>query len=132
MSDVGLCPKCKALAAVCETPIGDGAETLCWLCAHDVVRHGATLEGGPRDACGCSKQEIYPSHIVERMAQAVMMNETKLRKEFDLSDDDTLVVEPFVEAPRYVGRHSQRVLEMRKERVARVQSHRTGEHPTEN
>lgn len=130
--DVSVCPKCKAFAAECETPTGDGAETLCWLCAHDVVHHGATIESGPARPCGCSKQEIYPLEYLARVNAAVAANETKLRKEFDLTETETVVQPPCIEAPRYVGRHSQRTLEMRQERVARVQLHRTGEHPTNN
>jgi hypothetical protein len=138
-SSVSLCPKCKAFAAECDTPIGDGAETLCWLCAHDVVHHGATIEDGVREtACGCTREQVYPAWKLAAVdAMCARSREANLkfaRLELGIPEpEETTVVDvPFVEAPRFVGRHSERTATMRRERVARVQLHRTGEHPTEN
>jgi hypothetical protein len=137
-SSVSLCPKCKAFAAECDTPIGDGAETLCWLCAHDVVHHGAALEDGPGRTCGCAKTDVYPAWKLAEIAtnaeagRVAFLRQARAELGIPEPEDTTVVDVPFVEAPRFVGRHSERALEMKRGRVARVQLHRTGEHPTEN
>jgi hypothetical protein len=66
-------------------------------------------------SCACSKHDIYPVHVIERQAA----NARAMERGYN-------------ERPEFVGRDSQRMLEMRRERVARVESHRTGEHPTNN
>jgi len=63
------CVACKGFEAECETPIGDGAAKLCWICAHHVTEHGASLEAGPARwaECGCSRAQIYPARVLARM-----------------------------------------------------------------
>jgi hypothetical protein len=111
MSDVVICEHCNAFAAECETPVGDGSASLCWLCAHDVTFHevamGSPLRTSP---CGCKRGDVYPADVLARM------------------DAERDAATRYRVRPEFIGRDSDRRLD----RVARVQSHRTGEHPAGN
>lgn len=50
-----------------------GRTALCWLCAHDVLEHGAPPTGQPRKHCGCPRDHVYPRRVAEyRAALAVV------------------------------------------------------------
>jgi hypothetical protein len=54
------CQACKAFAAECEVPDGEGALSLCWPCAHHIVDHGVTVENAAMAECECHPYQIYP------------------------------------------------------------------------
>lgn len=109
-SDVTMCEHCKAFVAKCEAPYGEGAVSLCWLCAHDVVFHNAELGVLSDTPCGCKRSEVYPEHVIENLDRALdAASRYRVR-------------------PEFMGRDSER----RMERVARVTLHRTGEHPAQS
>jgi hypothetical protein len=109
MSDT-VCANCKAFAAECDTPVGEGSELCCWLCAHDLVFHGATF-GTVGEACGCKREDVYPAHVIVKL------------------DHELAAATRYRVRPEFMGRDSNR---LQRERIARVESHRTGEHPTQH
>lgn len=107
MSDKVVCENCQAFAAECEAPIGDGAASLCWLCAHDATVHGIELGHVRGEPCGCKREDVYPASVLVRL------------------DAEIAAASRYRVRPEFIGRDSDR----RIERVVRVQSHRTGEYP---
>lgn len=108
-SDVVTCENCKAYAAECETPVGDGAASLCWLCAHDITFHGLPLGELREGPCGCARHQVYPAAVLAKL------------------DADLEAAKRYRVRPEFIGRDSQRI-----ERVRRVLLHRTGEYPAGN
>lgn len=60
-----VCVACRTMRAECEAPVGEGTAPMCWVCAHHVVQHGATLEEALEYECDCSPWEIYPDDVLE-------------------------------------------------------------------
>ncbi len=63
------CQSCRVFAGEVQTPIGDGAALLCWLCAHDATCHDMEL-GTISAGCSCSSSEIYPAHVLAKRVAA--------------------------------------------------------------
>lgn len=59
------CMACKAFAAECLVPIGDGAVPMCWLCAHHVIDHEVPLHLAHSAECECAPQAVYPHRADE-------------------------------------------------------------------
>jgi len=64
------CLACRAFAAECLVPVGDGAVPMCWLCAHHVVDHGVPLHEAPTACCECLPHEVYPGRSAPVVAVA--------------------------------------------------------------
>lgn len=58
------CHACKAMAPTCNAPVGEGSLPMCWLCAHQVVEHGWSLEQAGRELCGCLPRDIFPLEVL--------------------------------------------------------------------
>lgn len=56
------CTNCRTMMPECFAPWGDGTLALCWLCAHALLEHGATL-GAPLEDCSCSPADVYPPDV---------------------------------------------------------------------
>lgn len=54
------CACCRAFAAECLLPIGDGAIAACWLCAHAVAEHGCAPGDAMTHECECPPENVYP------------------------------------------------------------------------
>lgn len=54
------CEACRSFRPEALTPVGDGAAELCWLCAHHVADHGASLADAATAECECSPDFVYP------------------------------------------------------------------------
>lgn len=70
------CASCTVWAPECLVPAEAVGRTgaplpMCWLCAHAVTEHGATLEDAVdrAAACGCGRSEIFPAEVVARRLQ---------------------------------------------------------------
>ena len=61
------CVACKVFAPDCWVPMdGGGAKQMCWLCAHHVIEHEATVEEAPdRPKCGCKLADIFPAAVLD-------------------------------------------------------------------
>lgn len=68
------CEACGAFQPECVVPNGDGTLSLCWLCAHAHVDHGAALSVCVVHECECLPEAIYPEKVLatrrERSANA--------------------------------------------------------------
>lgn len=58
-----VCRACRAFAAECLVPVGDGAARLCWACAHMVADHGHDVADAAGARCGCPPTEVYPADV---------------------------------------------------------------------
>jgi hypothetical protein len=58
------CVACKAFAATCLVPVGEGAMPMCWLCAHHVIEHDEPLHNAHAAGCGCLPADIYPASVL--------------------------------------------------------------------
>lgn len=54
------CAACKSFAPECLVPVGELAVAMCWLCAHHVVEHDASIGDAPAGRCSCLPHDIYP------------------------------------------------------------------------
>ncbi len=59
------CMACKAFAAECLVPVGDGAMPMCWLCAHHVIDHESPIHEACEARCECHPHQIYPGREVQ-------------------------------------------------------------------
>lgn len=106
------------MAGECETPIGDGSALLCWFCAHAVTHHGMELGGcGANVECTHTREEIYPAEELARRERATTCEETAPRK-----------TRPSI---RTSYMHNLQRAD-RRERITRLQLHRTGKDSAEN
>ncbi len=55
------CRACKTFVPELLVPMGDEAVPMCWLCAHHVVEHEASMQAAPSACCECSHNEIFPA-----------------------------------------------------------------------
>jgi hypothetical protein len=62
--DKRLCVACKAYAAECQAPVGEGSAPMCWLCAHHVVDHDVPLHEAMEARCECTPDQVYPKHVI--------------------------------------------------------------------
>lgn len=76
------CRACKSFAPEVLVPDGDEAVPMCWLCAHHVVDHDASMQAAPSAECECLPHQIYPHRAPEGTSYLVQ--------------------------PEYMGRHSKR------------------------
>lgn len=60
------CQACKTFEAEVLAPVGDGAARLCWLCAHHVAEHDASLQAAPSAECECTPDQVYPADVRAR------------------------------------------------------------------
>ena len=78
-----VCPACRAMAPECLVPaeaLAGGAGVplaLCWLCAHVVTEHGATLENSVDaiDLCPCRAEAIFPADVLARRRPIIASGE---------------------------------------------------------
>lgn len=69
-----LCSACKAFAAQCLVPDGDGAVPACWECAHHMVVHNRVGKQAMLGRCECPIEEIYPKRVLdERRAMSAFL-----------------------------------------------------------
>lgn len=65
-----VCAACKAFAAECMVPHGEGSLSMCWLCAHHVVDHEVPLARAMEAQCECAPEDIYPVRVLKARTAA--------------------------------------------------------------
>ncbi len=118
------CEGCRVFAGECHAPVGDGSAWLCWICAHYVTHHDHPVGPLPDEACGCTKEMIYPAHVLAKRTMADDRLSPPLATEPDVAPPSAL--------PAFLAKMSAKAFErsmaisrgMRRARVTRVQSHR--------
>ena len=71
------CTACKAFAAECQVPIGEGSAAMCWLCAHHVVDHEVAIHEAATAECECTPENVYPMRVLQ--ARVMQLEECKAR-----------------------------------------------------
>ncbi len=59
-----VCRSCKTFTPDVLVPVGQGAISLCWICAHHVIEHGVPLDKAGAGECECLPEAIYPESLL--------------------------------------------------------------------
>lgn len=100
------------------------------MCAHDVTHHGRALDA-PSVACGCTAEDVYPPDVLARRKASTRAFEDLFAISGEIGSyaasqsrghdypNAEEVRAGYVEVPRFMGRSSVRIANVRRDRVRR-------------